>query len=119
MHASGTLMFILTIGIVALKVLWVATEPRPLKKRFSKQMVTTNLIEVIILELQLISAIFFPFPTFGFEKYITYGGVSMYVVGFILALWGRSVMKDSWGFPAELEKNRLHLSNWSAPKSII
>jgi len=106
MHASGTLMFVLTIGIVALKVLWVATEPRPFKKRFSKQMITTNLIEVIILELQLISAIFFPFPGFGFEKYITFFGVVLYIIGFVLALWARSVMRDAWGFPTELEKNR-------------
>lgn len=106
MHTSGTLMFILTLGIVAIKILWIATEPRPLKKRFSKQMITTNLIEVIILELQLISAIFFPFPGFGFEKYITIFGVGLYAVGIFLALWARSVMKDFWGAPSEMDNMR-------------
>jgi len=106
MHTPGILMFILTLGILAIKILWVATEPRRWKDRFSKKMITSNLIEAIILELQLISAIFFPFPTFGYAKYIIIFGTVVYIIGMVFALWARVVMKHTWGFPTEKEKKR-------------
>lgn len=109
MHTSGFLMFLLTVGIVAIKFLWIATEPRPWKKRLTKEVIKTNLIELIILELQLISAIFFPFPGFGFEKYIIAGGVVLYIIGMFFALWARFLMKQSWGFPTENAKRQSFL----------
>ena len=106
MQVSGLLMVILTLGILAIKVLWVATEPRPWKERFGRGMIATNLLELVILQLQLISAIFFPIPAFGFNSIFVGVGVTMYVIGMALALWARFSMKQAWGFPTEMEKKR-------------
>jgi protein-S-isoprenylcysteine O-methyltransferase Ste14 len=118
MHTSGLLMVILTVGIIAIKALWIATEPRPWKERFSKEMISTNLLEIIILELQLISAIFFPFPGFGFEKYFMYVGIALYAAGMILAIWGRLSMDRAWGFPTEMEQKRQNFLVTGGPFTI-
>lgn len=110
MHTSGTIIFLLTAGIIGIKVLWVATEPRPWKERFGKDMIISNLLELIILELQIISALFFPFPSFGLHNFLLVFGIALYSIGMILALWARLLMKHSWGFPTESVKRQNFLA---------
>jgi protein-S-isoprenylcysteine O-methyltransferase Ste14 len=95
------LIYILTFGIVLIKIIWIRTEIQFSSERINLQMFKTNLVEALILILQIAAALFLPFPNTPLNPVIIICGVAMYIVGFILAFWGRLTMQQSWGVPGE------------------
>ena len=95
------LIYILTFGIVLIKIIWIRTEIQFSSERINLQMFKTNLVEALILILQIAAALFLPFPNTPLNPVIIICGVVMYIVGFILAFWGRHTMQQSWGVPGE------------------
>lgn len=96
---SDLLILYLTIGLLFIQLLWIITEPRPLKKRFTKPIIITYLLETIIVLLQIISALLYPWPATPIDTWIVGLGISLYTGGMILAIWAKQTMKQNWGEP--------------------
>src|SRR5664279_277509 len=92
-------IIILTVGIIAIKILWIRTEVQFSKDRINGEMLKTNSIEALILVFQILAAIFTPLPQYSLSWLFTVAGVSLYCAGFILAIWAKQVMSQSWGVP--------------------
>jgi protein-S-isoprenylcysteine O-methyltransferase Ste14 len=93
------LIIILTLGIIVIKALWIRTEVQFSKERINVEMLKTNSIEALILVFQILAAIFTPLPQYALSWLFTVAGVSLYCAGFILAIWAKQVMSQSWGVP--------------------
>ncbi len=93
------LTFILFTGIILIKIFWLYTETKYFKNRVNFNMFKTNSIEMGILILQILAAIYFPIPRTHLNKVIMNFGLIMYVLGMILALWARFTMNNVWGIP--------------------
>ena len=99
-----SLTIILTLGLILIKTVWIRTELRFSKERFNFDMFKTNGVEAAIVILQILAAIYTPLPKTQFNDLIVAVGLVMYVAGFVLAFWSRSVMSKSWGVPGEHNK---------------
>lgn len=95
------LLVLLTLGIIIIKTVWIRTELHFSKKRFNLTMVKTNGIEALIIVLQILASIYTPVPKTPFNGILIVVGTLMYIVGYILAFWGRTSMSKSWGIPGE------------------
>ncbi len=100
------LIFILTVGIILIKIFWIHTEIKFFRTRVNRTMLKTNLIEAVILILQILAAIYFPLPKIQLSQAIVIVGVGMYITGAFLALWARVAMDKVWGIPGEYSKNQ-------------
>ncbi len=98
-----TALFIaaLTVGIIIIKTIWIKTEIRFSRKRVNAQMFKTNAVEAAIIILQILAAVYIPFPATPFNSAIIIVGTACYFIGAFLALWGRKTMSQSWGIPGE------------------
>jgi protein-S-isoprenylcysteine O-methyltransferase Ste14 len=95
------LIIILTLAVVAIKIVWIRTELKFSKERFNAQMVKTNAVEAAILVLQILAAYITPFPYTRFNEIIIASGVMMFILGTILVFWAKNTMQQSWGVPGE------------------
>jgi len=98
---NAALILILTFGILIIKIIWIRTELKFSKKRFNLEMLKTNGIEVLILVLQILAAVFTPLPHTPLSSLVTITGILLYAGGFFLAMWARTTMSKSWGVPGE------------------
>jgi protein-S-isoprenylcysteine O-methyltransferase Ste14 len=89
----------LTIGIIAIKTIWIRTEIHFSRERVNAQMFKTNAIEALIIILQILASIYTPIPKTPFNSAIIFTSIVAYIIGSILALWGRNTMSKSWGIP--------------------
>lgn len=103
---KNILIIFLTLGLFTVQILWIITEPRPLKERFTKQITITYFLETLIVLLQIVSAIYFPWPQTPWDSYIVLFGVLIYLLGIALATWAKFIMNQNWGVPGELEGKR-------------
>lgn len=92
---------VLTAGIIIIKAFWIRTEIHFSKERINFEMFKTNAVEALIIILQILTAIYTPLPKSLFTGILMIIGLIMYVLGLVLAVWGRNTMKQSWGVPGE------------------
>ncbi len=96
---------ILLISTAVLIGLWIATWPAHIKKNPHKMLTKNILFRLsllfILLPLTIFTAIQFPFPVGNLQTVITLLGIGIYGIGYILAVWAKLSMKDSWGGPAQ------------------
>jgi protein-S-isoprenylcysteine O-methyltransferase Ste14 len=95
------------VGYILLSLIWVLTDPTSrklfytptefLKKDQSK---TTTYMTLIMLP-QLVSGLFFPWPTTQFDALVSGIGNVIFWFGFILTVWAKLTMKHNWGAPAQ------------------
>jgi protein-S-isoprenylcysteine O-methyltransferase Ste14 len=94
-------LVILTLGILAIRILWIVTEPGSVRTQLTGKFARTNLIELIILALQFFSALYFPWPLNPFTQSLMVAGTGMYLFGMFLAIWARFTMQNNWGHPGQ------------------
>lgn len=100
------LLLVMVLGIFVTKVYWISTELRVFTTRKNWNTLQTNIIEVVLLLLQILGALFFPLPSTIFDPFIIGSGIILFFGGMILAFWGRITMKSSWGIPGTLLKEQ-------------
>jgi protein-S-isoprenylcysteine O-methyltransferase Ste14 len=98
---SAILLFLLTLGIIAVRIFWILTEPGSFTIQLKNDFLKTNATEVLILALQVLSAIYFPWPATRLDGFFVIFGTTLYVIGMILAIWARLTMRQIWGHPGE------------------
>lgn len=103
------IIFVLTLGIIVIKAIWIKREIAFSKNRVNFAMVKTNAVEATILILQILAAIYTPLPQGPLSWLITLSGVAMYLGGFILSIWAKDTMSKSWGVPGEHHKKQSKL----------
>lgn len=96
---NNALLIILTIGIIIIKILWIRTELKFSRARFNFTMLKTNGVEALILVLQILASVFTPLPQTQFSWIMPAVGTVMYIAGYVMAVWGKNVMSQSWGVP--------------------
>src|SRR2546423_2968891 len=100
------IIFLLAIGICLIQILWAITDPRSRKVAFTKDRIFSYSIDGIIIILQILSAIYFPWPHTPFDNVIITVGFFMYSFGIGLTIWGRYAMHETWGVPGQLDSDR-------------
>ena len=93
---NRTLLWIFTIGIILIRAYWIYEEVTEYKERWSWNTVKTNTVEALILILQVLSALYFPWP---YNSTFVTVGIIMYICGMILAIWAKITQGGSWGPP--------------------
>lgn len=103
------LLILMTVGIVLIKIFWIASEIKYFKQRLNWTMLKTNLVEAFILFLQILVVFILPLPKTPFDGFILWFGFALYLVGVVLAVWGRLTMNSVWGIPSEHHKQQNRL----------
>ncbi len=98
---SNIVLWIMTIGIIVMKIVWIRDEIKLFKTRLNFTMLKTNLIESGILILQIIQALYFPLPKTSPDGLILGTGIIIYTLGMVFAFWGKFSMNRVWGIPGE------------------
>ena len=93
----------LALGLVAVVAIgdavWIATDPRPLAERRRRPMSLTYPRVTAALIPQIISGLFWPWPTTAWDPVFVTGGVLLLSLGTGLALWARRAMGARWAPP--------------------
>lgn len=86
----------LVLGLIYIKMVWIATEIKYFKQRVDKSLLKANAIELLILLLQVLIIFILPLPKTPYDGLITIVGVLLFISGVFFVLWGRSTIKLSW-----------------------
>src|SRR3989344_3611192 len=90
------IIFICTLFIF---LLWIYTDPRPVKERFSAKMLEVYSILLVVVVPQLISFLYFQLPESKFDFIITFTGNLFFILGLALNIWSRLTLNKYWGPP--------------------
>lgn len=103
----NTLLYIgiLTAGILALKTIWLITDPLLKKRKSINYIIRTNLVELLILAAQVVQALYLPLPKTRLDILFITLGLILYVSGIIVNLWARIIMNREWGYPGAKPKH--------------
>lgn len=100
-----TIIVILTIGLLFIQFIWIATDRSSVIQYLVDTMRgsirKTFFLVVFILICQLITGFLIPLPVTKYDLLLTFVGLGIYELGIALAIWAKLTMKDSWGYPGE------------------
>jgi len=92
---------ILLIFSIIIGSIWVAKDPRSVKKRFTGGILKAYTIILFVIIPQIISFIYFPLPLSILDPFLVIAGIISFVLGFILLIWARTTMGKLWGPPGQ------------------
>jgi protein-S-isoprenylcysteine O-methyltransferase Ste14 len=99
------LLFVILLEIL-LQIVWMITDFRPLREKISWSFRPQTLLFTFEAAasgvLLIIATLYFPLPLTIFDSILRIIGLAISVIGFIIAVWAKIVMKRSWG-PAGLD----------------
>lgn len=99
MTPSNLLILLLAVWILV-RAYWFALDPRPFQEivawGLKPKNIVISLFDLIGAIILFVSVRYFPLPTTPFDKYIIAVGLSLYIIGVIVAIWARSTMKNNW-----------------------
>jgi len=100
-------MYILiSIVFIVLAAVWLYADPRPFRKRLSDKILHAYLILLLIIAPQIISFYYFPLPNSSFDSILTFSGILLFSMGFIIDIWARFTMGKYWGPPGQHDDSR-------------
>jgi len=100
-------MYILiSIVFIVLAAVWFYADPRPFRKRLSDKILYAYLVLLLIIAPQIISFYYFPLPNSSFDSILTFSGILLFSMGFIIDIWARFTMGKYWGPPGQHDDSR-------------
>ncbi len=94
------LLLILFFIWILVRVYWFFLDPRPFKRVLIWILKPTNLamslFDAFTAIILFFSTKYYPLPITLFDKYIIVGGLLLYGVGVIIAVWARFTMRKNW-----------------------
>ncbi len=98
------LLFVILLELL-LQIAWMVTDFRPLNEKvawsFRPRTLLFTFETVISGVLLIITTLNFPLPSTSFDSVLRIIGLSLSIMGLIIAVWAKIAMKKSWG-PAGL-----------------
>lgn len=96
----------LSLGIFFVSILWLLTDPRPIRSRLNMKIISLCFLLYIIIIPQIISHYYFPIPHSQWDILIVGTGLLLFTIGVALDVWARLTMKKYWGPPGQHDLRR-------------
>ncbi len=100
------LFLLLILSLFLVWLIWLYTDPRPFRARWSNSFLIANGIIFLIVLPQILSYLYFPLPHSMMDTLLVGFGIIVFFIGLSICIWAKLTMRRYWGPPGQHDIGR-------------